>query len=159
MRPLRYCPSGHVAEKHGSCAVQGRHTADLAAEVLPTPHPRHVALLEAPSVPEYVPSAQTKHTLAIGTDPYDPGAQSMHESDLLDPDDVEYIPTAHATHAEAPPVVEYVPAGQRPQTAGEVADKAVEKVPGGQAEQDVALTASCRKLKIEKTSSGTSALE
>ncbi len=148
-----------MAEKHASSAVQSLHTADPGAEVLPTSHLRHEALFEAPSVSEYVPSAQVRHALAIGPAAYVPGAQNEQEADLIDPRAVEYIPTAHATHAEAPLRVEYVPAGHRPQTAGEVAVKAVEKVPGGQAEQDVALTAAYRKLKREKTSSGISALE
>ena len=75
---------------------------------------RQDALLQAPSVVEYVPFEQLKHSnLAYGR--YEPAAQVRHTALVAAPTTSENEPIEQLTHVllfGAPTVVEYVPAVQ-----------------------------------------------
>jgi hypothetical protein len=120
----------HAVLPTATAATPAAHGAQGAEplEKVPGAQAVHCAFWEAPGPVENVPRLQRAHAVAPRPVKNAPASQGAHSAAPVPP---AYAPGAHPVHADdAEP--EKLPAAHCAQTAAEVADEAVEYVPGPQ---------------------------
>jgi len=140
---VRYLPAPHARHVEPEFqylpALQDVQLAELVApdaDSVPEAQLRHVPLVDAPVVVEYLPAPQSTQKLAFVAPIVAEYLPAPHLIHAVPPDVVKYCPTPQSIHvaiAEAPNVVEYLPAPQSTQTLAFVAPIVAEYLPAAHA--------------------------